>query len=35
MLEVIGATVAVDKYGRALSRVSTTTGLALSGEAKR
>ncbi len=35
MVEVIGATVAVDKYRRALSRVSTTTGLALSGEAKR
>ena len=35
MLDVIGATVAVDKYPSALSRVSTTTGLALSGEAKR
>ena len=34
-VEVIGATVAVDKYPRALSRVSTTTGLALSGGAKR
>jgi len=34
MLDVIGATVAVDKYPRALSRVSTTTGLALSGGAK-
>jgi len=29
MLEVIGATVAVDNYWRALSRVSTKTGLAL------
>jgi hypothetical protein len=35
MLEVIGATVAVVKYRRALSRVNTTTGLALSGGAKR
>jgi hypothetical protein len=35
MVEVIGATVAVDKYRRALSRVSTTTGLVLSGGAKR
>jgi hypothetical protein len=35
MLEVIGATVAVVKYRRALSRVSTTTALALSGGAKR
>jgi hypothetical protein len=35
MWEVIGATVAADKYLRALSRVSTTTGLALSGGAKR
>jgi hypothetical protein len=35
MLDVIGATVTVDKYPSALSRVSTTTGLALSGAAKR
>jgi hypothetical protein len=30
----MGATVTVDKYEMALSRVSTTTGLFLSGEAK-
>jgi len=34
MLEVIGATVAVDKYSRPLSGVTTTTGLALSGGGK-
>jgi len=34
MLEVIGATVAVDKYSSALSGVTTTTGLALSGAGK-
>jgi len=31
IVEVIGATVAVDRYRSAQSRVSTTTGLALSG----
>lgn len=35
MAEVIGATVTDDKYGMALSRVRTTTGLCLSGEGKR
>jgi len=31
MVEVMGATVTADKYAIALSRVSTTTGLCLSG----
>ena len=35
IVEVIGATVAVDRYRRALSRVRTTTGLALLGGANR
>jgi hypothetical protein len=35
MVEVSGATVTVDKYGIALSRVKTTTGLLLSGGANR
>jgi hypothetical protein len=34
MVEVIGATVTVDKYGTALLRVRTTTGLFLFGGAK-
>jgi hypothetical protein len=33
MVEVTGATVTVDKYPMALIRVSTTTGLFLSGGA--
>jgi hypothetical protein len=33
IVDVIGATVTVDKYAMALSRVSTTTGLFLSGGA--
>jgi hypothetical protein len=35
IVDVIGATVTVDKYATALSRVSTTTGLCLSGGANR
>lgn len=35
MVEVMGATVAVERYRSALSRVITTTGLALSGGANR
>jgi hypothetical protein len=35
IVDVIGATVTVDKYPMALSRVRTTTGLRLSGAANR
>lgn len=35
IVEVIGATVMVDRYSTALSRVNTTTGLCLSGGANR